>query len=184
MHRSLRLPLFAGLWLIGIVSGRGQNAEVLEKENVLEASRASLKWTQAEVGQKLAVRDRVRTGELSRAALRLTDLSVLRLNELTKIEILPPVVETQKPTLDVKQGSMYFFSREKPREVEIKTPSANGALRGTEFHLFVGNDGRTELAMFDGEVELSNAHGRVVVRSGEQGNVLPGRAPTKTAVIN
>src|SRR5205814_10701289 len=35
----------------------------------------------------------------------------------------------------------------------------------------------------DGELELSNAHGSVLVRSGEQASAEPGRKPTKTAVI-
>jgi len=37
--------------------------------------------------------------------------------------------------------------------------------------------------MIDGEVELSNAYGRVLIRNGEQGEVVRGQAPRKTAVI-
>ena len=37
--------------------------------------------------------------------------------------------------------------------------------------------------MLDGEVEVANAHGSVVVRTGERAEVDPGGKPTKTAVI-
>ncbi len=37
--------------------------------------------------------------------------------------------------------------------------------------------------VYDGEVELSNPLGRVLVAKGEQGVVEPGRPPRKTAVI-
>ena len=78
---------------------------------------------------------------------------------------------------------MYFFSREKPRELEVRTPAATGALRGTEFVMRVATGGRTQVTMFDGEVELANSAGSVLLRSGEQGEAEPGKAPHKTAVI-
>ena len=149
----------------------------------MQASASGAAWTEAEKGQVIPIHDRLRTGALSRAAVRLTDLSVLRLDELTTIEILPPQTASDKPTLDVKAGLMYMFSREKPSDLQIRTPVATGALRGTEFAVQVGANGRTTLTMFDGEVAVSNAHGKVVVHSGEQANVEPGQAPTKTAVI-
>ena len=86
--------------------------------------------------------------------------------------------------LDISNGAAYFFSREKPRELEIRTPAATGGLRGTEFHVRVEASGRTQITMFDGEVELSNAAGRILLKSGEQGEVEPGKAPHKTAVLD
>lgn len=158
-------------------------AVVVEKENVVEAQPRGLAWKPASLGLPLAVRDRLRTGEFSRAAVRFTDLSMLRVDELTTIEISPPVTLGGKQTLDVKRGGTYFFSRDKAESIEIRTPAANGALRGTEFELRVAANGRTRLTMFDGEVELGNAHGSVRLTSGEQAEVEVGRAPRKTAVI-
>ena len=105
------------------------------------------------------------------------------MDELTETEILPPQTATAKPTVDLKQGAGYFFSREKSREIRVQTPAANGAIRGTEFVVTVAANGNTSFLMLDGEVEVSNTQGSVVVRSGERADVEPGGKPRKTAVI-
>lgn len=158
-------------------------AEILSKENSVDTLRPPAGWQTAIVAQKLRVHDRLRTGEDSRAAVRLSDLSIMRMDELTENEILPPKIASSKPTVDLKQGSDYFFSREKSREIHVQTPAANGAIRGTEFVVTVAANGNTSFTMLDGEVEVSNAQGSVVARSGERADVEPGGKPRKTAVI-
>jgi hypothetical protein len=157
---------------------------LVEKEQTVQTGHPSTTdWVDAQVGQALEFHERLRTGPLSRAAVRLSDLSVLRVNELTTIEILPPQESSDKPGLDLKSGAMYFFSREKAQEQDIQTPVATGALQGTEFYLSVAADGHTKLAVFDGKVDLKNSFGRVSLVSGEVGDVDAGHAPTKTAMI-
>ena len=159
------------------------NASLLSKENVVDAASGGGSWAPATVGQALAVNDRLRTGEDSRAAVRMTDLSVLRMDELTTITIGPPATAGDKPSLNVKEGTTYFFSREKSREIRVETPAANGAIRGTEFVVTVAANGSTTMTMLDGEVELSNAQGSLLVSTGEQAKVDVGGAPRKTAVL-
>ena len=149
----------------------------------MDAASGGGSWTSATVGQALAVHDRLRTGEDSRAAVRMTDLSVLRIDELTTIEITPPSSASDKPSLNLKEGTTYFFSREKSRETRVETPAANGAVRGTEFVVTVAANGSTTVTMLDGEVELSNGQGSLLVTSGEQAKVDVGGAPRKTAVL-
>lgn len=96
---------------------------------------------------------------------------------------MPPPVTTAKPTVDLKQGSAYFFSREKSREINVQTPAVNGGIRGTEFVVTVAANGSTSFTMIDGEVELSNPNGSLVVRSGERADIEPGQKPTQTDVI-
>src|SRR5688572_16336680 len=148
------------------------------------ARAGSLAWTPGATNQSLQIRDRVRTGMRSRATVRLSDLSVLRLSELTTIVIQPPSKSGSKPVLEQRSGATYFLNRERPREVEFRTPQASGAIRGTEFNLAVTEDGRTVLTLLDGEVALSNPQGEVVLKSGEQATVQAGQAPTKTAVVD
>ena len=158
---------------------------LLTMEGRVEVARAgSLAWTAGQTNQTLAFRDRVRTGMRSRATVRLSDLSVLRLSELTTIEIQPPTKPGNKPVLEQRSGATYFLNRERPSEVEFRTPQASGAIRGTEFDLAVTEDGRTILTLLDGEVALSNPQGELVLKSGEQATVQAGQAPTKTAVID
>lgn len=141
-------------------------------------------WIPAEVDQALQVGDRLRTGQRSRASLRLSNLSVLRVNELTTVAIQPPPEPGQEASvLDLRSGAVYFFNRERPT-TRFNTPTAAGAIRGTEFHLAVAEDGRTVLTLLEGEVELTNELGNLVLTGGEQGTVEPGEAPRKTAAID
>ncbi len=164
-------------------AGAPDSAEIISKENSVDTARPSVAWRPATVGQKLIWHERLRTGEDSRAAVRLSDASVMQVDELTETEILPPTTAGAKPTVDLQQGAGYFFSREKSREINVKTPAANGAIRGTEFVVRVAANGHSTFTMLDGEVEVANAHGSVVVRTGERAEVDPGGKPTKTAVI-
>ena len=161
-----------------------REAKLVSKENSVDASRPPGEWRSATVGQELIVHDRLRTGEDSRAAVQFGDSSVLRIDELTEEEILPPQVASAKPTMDLKQGSAYFFSREKSREIHVQTPAANGTIRGTEFVVAVDANGSASFTIVDGEVEVSNAQGSVSVQSGERAEIQPGGAPAKTVVAN
>ena len=158
---------------------------LVEKEGKVEISRkGSTAWTAAQLNEKVQVGDRLRTGLRSRAALRWSELSVLRVAELTSMEIQSPEGASTKPQLELRSGATYFFSREKPTEVQFRTPVASGAIRGTEFNLAVAENGSTELALLDGEVDLSNAQGAATLKSGEQARVEPGSAPVKTPLLN
>ncbi|MEO8429050.1 MAG: FecR domain-containing protein, partial [Verrucomicrobiota bacterium] len=141
-------------------------------------------WILGRTNQVLQVGDRVRTSARSRATIRLSNLSVLRVNELTRLQIQAPPGAGKQPGVNLQSGATYFFHRDKPEEMQFRTPLASGAIRGTEFHLAVADDGRTTLAMLDGQVDLTNELGRITLSSGEQGNVEPGRPPSKTAVLD
>src|ERR1043165_2167928 len=163
----------------------GSGCVLVEKEGKVEVARKGTTTFKAvAVGAALQNGDQLQTGSRSRATLRWSDLSVMRVDELTSMEIQPPAKPGGKAQLDLKSGASYFFSREKPEDIQIRTPVASGAIRGTEFNLSVGADGRTEVALLDGEVELSNAQGATTLKSGEKGIVEPGKAPTKTALID
>src|SRR5437667_1930754 len=178
--------LLAGRLCAQTPEAHGQTEPVLLTiEGKVEASTAgSTAWTPARTNQILRVGERLRTGPRSRATLRLSDKSVLRINELTILKIQPPARVGNAPVLDLGAGSTYFFSREKPATVEFRTPLASAAIRGTEFNLAVGADGRTVLSLLDGHVALNGERGEIDLKTGEQGIVEPGQAPRKTAVID
>jgi tetratricopeptide (TPR) repeat protein len=159
---------------------------LLTIEGKVEVARAGgAVWTAAETNQLLNAGDRVRAGSRSRATIRLLDLSVLRVNELTTLEIRPPGEPGKRMLLDLKAGRSYLFNREKPTELQFRTPLASGAIRGTEFELSVADaDGRTVLTLLEGAVALSSGANEITLASGEQGIVEPGQAPRKAPVIN
>src|SRR5213082_2173166 len=86
----------------------GESASLLSKENIVDVASGGGAWVSGTVGQALAVGDKVRTGEDSRAAVRMTDLSVLRIDELTTTTITPPSSASDKPGLNGKEGTTYF----------------------------------------------------------------------------
>ena len=160
------------------------HALLLVIEGSVEVTRADTDaWRPGKTNQVLETADRLRTGERSRAVVRLSDQSVLRLSEMTTIEIRAPTADSQKPGLDLKRGLLFFFSRERPRQLRWSTPAASGSVRGTEFTLGVEPDGRTTLALLEGAVDLTNAHGGLELQSGEQATIGPGEAPRKTALL-
>src|SRR5207249_3344397 len=58
---------------------RTGSALLIEKENIVDARLKGSPWKTAAVGTELNIADQLRTGEFSRAAMRFTDLSVLRI---------------------------------------------------------------------------------------------------------
>src|ERR1051325_1728867 len=140
-------------------------------------------WAAAQTNQILHLGDRLRTGARSRATARLSDLTLLRVNELTTLQIRPPRQAGRSSLLELNSGSAYFNSRERPAQQEFHTPLTSGAIRGTEFNLAVAEDGTTHLALVDGAVTLSNALGQVDISSGDEGVVDPGKAPARTAML-
>ncbi|MBI3881086.1 MAG: TonB-dependent receptor [Verrucomicrobia bacterium] len=160
-----------------------QPAELVTFAGRAEISRARADWAAVRAGQLLTFNDRLRTLAQSRATLKLTDLTELRLGELSTLEVLPPAGRAPAK-INFLRGLFYFFSRQPPGGAPFETPLVNGANRGTEFHLDVDEaTGRTRLTVFDGEVDLTNRFGTLTLRTGEQGVVEPGQAPRKTAVI-
>lgn len=166
-------------------SAQNQAVTVMEKEGRVESARAGANiWQAAQTNETLHLADRIRTGERSRATLHLLDQSTLRMFELSEFLVEPLESVPDKPVFSLSRGLLYFFHRDKPVDVQFKTRTATAAIRGTEFQLAVADDGRTELTMYDGAVELSNSLGTIQLKSGEQGVVEPGRAPVKSPVIN
>src|SRR5215212_5770119 len=61
-------------------SGKQAGSVLVGKKNQVETApgASAAAWKQADIGAELAVHDRLRTGDLSQASVRLTDLSVLQ----------------------------------------------------------------------------------------------------------
>lgn len=162
-----------------------QGGEIVIAENQVDRSPPQTAWTRAATGDKVRWEEQIRTGELSRAAVELSTGGVLRLSELTSLRLKPPPAgqPNSRSKIDFGTGVAYFFSRSE-EEADIKTPTASLNIRGTEFVLEVGGDGKTTVTLLDGAVGLSNELGTVDLASGEQGIVERGRPPRKTAVLD
>ena len=174
--------LLASAMLTGVA--RPQNATVVEVENIVQTSTGGKSaWVAANPGQSLAVADRIRTRQRSRATMSLTGLYMVRLDQFTTLEITPRLVGASKPTLDLLGGAAFIFSRERSGEIDVRLPAANAALRGTQLFAQALPGGRSRIQVLEGQVELSNAGGKLMLESGEAGEVAPGQAPRRTAVL-
>jgi cytochrome c-type biogenesis protein CcmH/NrfG len=159
-------------------------AVVLTIEGRVEVARAGqTEWFASATNLALQFGDSLRTGPQSRATLRLSDSSVLRVDERTELEIRSQQ-EGEGSVLDLESGSSYFFHRSKPSSLQFHTPLISGAIRGTEFNLTAADDGSTSVSLLDGSVSMKNSQGELVLAGGEQGIVSPGQAPRKSAVLN
>jgi len=125
--------------------------------------------------------DQLRTGERSRAVVRWHDLTVLRVGELSRLQI--PAEEKKRSAFNFLRGLFYFFHRDTPGEFELRTPTVAAVVRGTEFNLKVAEDDATTLSLIDGLVEMTNDFGQLNLKSGEAATAEKGKAPERTAFI-
>src|SRR5205807_1502969 len=136
-------------------------------------------WTPAKVKQGLFHLDWVQTLDLSRMVLRFRDGSSVNLgpnSEFHVIKVATP--ESPGTILEINRGRVWSNSKTSQGGLEMRTHSALAAVRGTDWELVV-DENSTTLAVFSGEVELSNEQGAVTVRPNEQARAEKGRAPVK-----
>ena len=82
-----------------------QNATIVTLSGKVEVSFVgSTVWTLTHTNEALKVGDRLRTGKSSRATLRLSNQSVLRVYELTTLEIQPPQAGA-RTSLNLQSGA-------------------------------------------------------------------------------
>src|SRR5260370_10742569 len=116
---------------------------VLTVEGTVEVVRAGdTRWASATTNLVLGFGDNLRTGPRSRATVQLSDLSVLRVNEKTVLEIRSQK-ETKGSLLDLRLGSTYFFNLSNHYSIQFHPPFVSGAMRGTESTRAAEEDART-----------------------------------------
>ncbi len=154
------------------------DAALLEFAGTVEfAGAGTAAWNPAQRGQALQPGDRLRTGPDSRATVRLSDRSVIRLNQRTWLQIQAPQAAGGRARFRLERGSLFFLNREKPRDLEFETPLVTGAVRGTEFLLEVDDSpGAARLALADGEVELVSPTDRRVLSGPSAAEIRAGEA--------
>jgi Tfp pilus assembly protein PilF len=181
---TLRLVVLGLVAMTGLCSGAAQIVQtlVLSLEGKVEVSRSgSAVWDPAYTDQVLLGGDRLRTGERSRARVRLSELTVISVGELSVLQVPPP---TRKPPgLTLLRGVLHFFHRDRPGLYRFETPTVATVIRGTEFVLKVPDEGATTAYVLDGAVEMTNEAGRLALATGEASLAEAGRAPVRTPMI-
>ncbi|RDD60658.1 TonB-dependent receptor domain-containing protein [Ferruginivarius sediminum] len=142
-------------------------------------SRADEDWEELKVDASLCPGDTLHVRGRSRAAVFLfASRAILRVDQNTTLK-LGPAREGQS-FLDLFEGGAHFFSR-RPRALNVSTPFVNAGVEGTEFYIRVGPS-KTDLTVFQGQVEARNEKGRLAISSGASATAGAGMAPEERAV--
>ncbi|SFK13485.1 FecR family protein [Nitrosomonas aestuarii] len=158
-------------------------AQVVSVQGTVELRRKQKTiWSPVKIDTQLCAGDRIRVRNHSRAALRLMNDSMLRLNQKTTI-IFPETKENRATSLmDLINGAMHIITRT-PKPFEVKTPFMNAGVEGTEF--FVGVDAlRTQLVVYEGSVSAANDFGNLTLKSREAATAYKNQPPRKEFIIN
>jgi tetratricopeptide (TPR) repeat protein len=152
-------------------------------EGLVEVERAgTFVWQTAELGQALCEADAVRVGPRSRAALRLVNDAVLRLDQNTTLQLTDIRTEPEERSfLQLIAGVLQSFSR-RPRLLAINTPYLNATIEGTEF-VIASDERQGSITVLEGIVTAANELGEVRLVSGEAAVAAAGQAPEKRIVV-
>ncbi|MDF1486301.1 FecR domain-containing protein [Ramlibacter sp. H39-3-26] len=171
----------APLWSVAALPP-GAAAEILSLQGLGERRRdAAADWQPAQALQPLAPGTFVRTREDARMALLFADETQLRLHQNTVLQV-KEVATPASPvtTLLLSLGRAWMQTRRAPdSRLTLLTPAATAGIRGTDWDMEVGADGRSLLTVFSGTVEFGNEQGQVSVGRNEAAVAEVGKAPVK-----
>lgn len=181
--------------------GWAQDAEiifVLGRAEVRDTDQGD--WRPVKVGQSLRAGNFVRTLAGSQLGLLLRDQTQVRLNEQSILQVKALGADGLLTTMDLLRGRIWSQVKQSAagslrvltkainanREpiVRINTPTATVGIRGTDWEMVVDDAGKTTVAVFTGEVELSNPQGSVAIAANEQAVAEAGKAPVKSLLSN
>jgi len=158
------LPAAEGITSITILTFSGK-VEISRRPNV---------WDPGHTNQVLQVGDRLRTGKNSRATVRLSDGTTIKVG--AEANLLVPE-QKKGVTVNPLSGLFYIFHRDRRGELELRNQTAVAAVRGTEFHVEARDDGVWILSVIDGEVDIESGGRQLSLKTGDAAEVGPGRPP-------
>jgi len=156
-------------------------AQVVSVQGVVEVRRhQSTTWEPAALETQLCAGDSLRVRTHSRAAIRLNNDSVMRLDQRTTITI--PQSEENKITalIELIKGAIHIITRT-PLPFKVRTPFLNAGVEGTEFSIEVEDD-HARIVIFEGRVSASNEHGTVMLTGHEAAVAYQHRPPLKEII--
>ncbi len=128
--------------------------------------------------------DECKTEKASKASIRLADGTQVAMNEETTFRVQVRRERAKGITRIFKLliGEMWIKTAE-PVPIEVETPVATAAIKGTEFNLRVQPDGKSILTVIEGLVEFGTPFGTCPIRTatvsyGERGKKCTKPAPT------
>jgi len=141
-------------------------------------------WSPAVSEMPVQLKDRLKAAENSSYNLELDDGSVIFIGENTEasVEMLELTKESHNSKISLWFGKIIAnISKSKNTKMEVHSPTAIVAVRGTEFAV-ESNAQKTDVGVFDGEVGVRNTEGEtieeVMVKPDEETSVQKGTRPS------
>ena len=143
-------------------------------------------WHQATPDSTFCIGDKVRVRANSRAALRLSNETILRLDQSTTITIAGPDAE-QNTLLDLMSGVIHVITRT-PKPFKIRTPVVNASVDGTEFLVDISQRNnrlpKALIVVYEGKVNATNPQGSLLLTSQEAAIIHEHQPPRKEIMIH
>lgn len=185
------LFMASSVWAQGVLLGK-----VYSVEGRVEVSRDDgVSWRKVRRFEDVFRGDLIRTGELSRVSILLVDQTMMKVGPRSSVKVVEAVASERiaigkvvKAALAKVYRSVYRVLKGKVwlrsgAVFELETPVAAVGVRGTELVVLVEEDGGTFVSMVEGEAEVRNPYGVVVIGRGEGAFVGVGLAPVKRVVL-
>jgi Flp pilus assembly protein TadD len=192
-------PLNGAAWVVAaVLCGSCSSALAASAEIVMLIGKGDRRsgdrgaWVPAAVSEKLDQGQFVRTLANSQMAIFLPDRTQIRLNQNSQLEVktVAEAASLSETLLRLNAGRAWSQARpvltggDNRRRTTLETRTATLGIRGTDWEVEVDPEGRTQLVVFSGVVEMSNDFGAIVVSSGEAGVAEAGKAPAKRVLVN
>jgi hypothetical protein len=136
-------------------------------------------WQQAVLNDQFCAGDALRTSHNSRAAVRLANDTLLRLDGDSAL-IFTQVEKSIPSLLDLLRGAIHFISHT-PKQLEVNTPYVNASIEGTEFVVRIQNEA-TEVTVLEGVVVASNEAGSIELRANQAGRASVDQQPVQIEI--
>ncbi|RVP31783.1 TonB-dependent receptor [Sinorhizobium meliloti] len=178
------VTLFAPLWALAEPVPRPSPAagSVIARKSGEEVRFVDVSnWRVVDLAQDLLPGDVLRTNATGALAVLFRDHTQIRLGRNTALRVKQ--IGAGDTNLGLESGTIWARAERGGEGLVIDTPAAAAAIRGTDWTLTVGADGKTSLVVLEGVVELSNAYGSVTVKQGEGAVAAIGSAPAKIVIV-
>lgn len=142
------------------------------------------RWRGVDLKQDLIGGDALRTNSIGNLAILFADQTQIRVGRNSTLVVNEVATAQGNTKLELQAGQVWARATRGGSGVDVKTPAAVAAIRGTDWSLTVDGSGKTSLIVLEGVVELSNAQGSVTVRKGEGAVAAIGQAPTKFILVS
>ncbi|MDW9700410.1 TonB-dependent receptor [Sinorhizobium meliloti] len=178
------VTLFAPLWALAEPVPRPSPAagSVIARKSGEEVRFVDVSnWRVVDLAQDLLPGDVLRTNATGALAVLFRDHTQIRLGRNTALRVKQ--IGAGDTNLGLESGTIWARAERGGEGLVIDTPAAAAAIRGTDWTLTVGADGKTSLVVLEGVVELSNPCGSVTVKQGEGAVAAIGSAPAKIVIV-